>query len=46
MDKKLGIVFDSSRKKKFMQSYFEDKLHEKDEEKKQRKDTERGINFH
>lgn len=27
MDKKLGIVFDTSRKKKFMQSYFEDKHH-------------------
>ena len=45
-DRKLGIVAESGRDKKLMQSYFERKIHEKKEEKRLRLNTDRGMNFH
>lgn len=47
MDKKLGILADTSRgNKKVMQGYFENKLNEHIEEKRLNKTTERGLNLH
>jgi len=47
MDKKLGILADTSRgDKKVMQGYFEQKHHEHIEEIRQNKHTERGLNLH
>ena len=47
MDKKLGILADTSRgDKRVMQGYFEQKHHEAIEAKRLNKDTERGINLH
>jgi hypothetical protein len=47
MDKKLGILADTSRgEKKVMQGYFEQKHHEHLEEKRLNKNTERGLNLH
>jgi hypothetical protein len=46
MDKKLGILADTSRQKKVMQSYFERKDKDKIEAKRQNLGTERGINWH
>ena len=47
MDKKLGILADTSRgEKKVMQGYFEVKHHEHLEAKRLNKDTERGMNLY
>lgn len=47
MDKKLGILADTSRgDKKVMQGYFEQKSFEQKEEKRLNKGTERGLNLH
>lgn len=46
MDRKLGILADSSRQKKMMQNYFEIKEKTKVEEKRLNLGTERGINYH
>jgi len=47
MDKKLGILADTSRgDKKVMQGYFEQKHYEGAEAKRLNKDTERGMNMH
>ena len=47
MDKKLGILADTSRgDKRVMQGYFELKHHEHLEAKRLNKDTDRGINLH
>jgi hypothetical protein len=47
MDKKLGILADTSRgEKKVMQGYFEMKHHEHAEAKRLNKDTERGMNLY
>ena len=47
MDRKLGILADTSRgEKKVMQGYFEVKHHQQMEEKRLKKDTERGMNLY
>lgn len=46
MDRKLGIIGESHRDKKYMQSYFESKDRDKQEAKKLNLDTDRGINWH
>lgn len=47
MDRKLGILADTSRgEKKVMQGYFEQRHNEQLEAKRLNKDTERGINLH
>ncbi len=47
MDRKLGILADTSRgDKKVMQGYFEKKYNEKVEAIRLNKDTERGMNLH
>ena len=47
MDKKLGILADTSRgDKRVMQGYFEMKHNEKLEEIRLNKNTERGMNLH
>jgi len=47
MDKKLGILADTSRgEKRVMQGYFEQRHREQLEAKRLNKDTERGINLH
>ncbi len=47
MDRKLGILADTSRgEKKVMQGYFEVKHHQQLEDKRLKKDTERGMNLY
>ena len=47
MDRKLGILADTSRgEKKVMQGYFEKKYNDKVEAIRLNKDTERGMNLH
>ena len=45
-DRELGIIAESSRQKKVMQTYFERKEHVKREDKRLRLNTDRGINLH
>ena len=47
MDKKLGIIADTSRgDKRVMQGYFEMKQKEQIEAKKQNRDSDRGMNLY
>lgn len=46
MDKKLGILADTSREKKLMQNYFEVKEKKRVEDKRLNLNTDRGMNFH
>ena len=45
-DKQLGIVGETHRSQKLMQTYFEKKIWQKKEEKRLHLNTDRGINFH
>ena len=46
-DRQLGIVAETGRSTKMMQGHFEDKLHQKKEDKRLRLDTSnRGLNLH
>ena len=46
-DKKAGIIAETGRNQKMMQHYFEQKMHQKKEDKRMRLDTSnRGLNLH